>query len=360
MEIFKNLPQNGFQEIVFGQDPDSNLKAIIAVHDTTLGPALGGTRIWPYKNEESALTDVLRLARGMTYKAACAGLNLGGGKAVIIADPQTQKTEALLRAYGRMVDSLQGLYITAEDVGTCQEDMDVIAQETRFVTGVSPERGGSGDPSPFTALGVFHGIKAACREIWHNADLTGITVAIQGVGHVGSCLAVLLKEAGAELVLSDLHPEAAQALGERLGAKVVDIEEIYSVSCEVFAPCALGAVLNDYSIPRLKCQAVAGAANNVLLEERHGYLLHELNILYAPDYVINAGGVINVASELDGYDREKVLQKVRGLEDQLGRIFARARAEGVPPFIAAERLAEERLAQARLSRMDGRGAGRLG
>jgi leucine dehydrogenase len=346
MEIFQQLAEMGHERVLFCSNADVGLRAIIAVHSTVLGPGLGGVRMWPYAGWDEALTDVLRLARGMTYKAAAAGLNLGGGKAVILADPKKDKSEALFRCFGEYVDSLGGLYITAEDVGTDMEDMEVILNETRWVTGVSPAHGGGGDPSPVTAFGVLQGIKAALQRHFGEHALAGRRVAVQGLGSVGYHLASYLKKEGAKLFAADIDPERAARAESELGAEVVPSEQILEVECDVLAPCALGAVLNDETIPRLRCPIVAGAANNQLADEaRQGRMLHERGILYAPDFVINAGGLINVYNELTGYNRERALRMTRGIYLNLMRVFEIARSAGVPTGEAADRVAEERIAK---------------
>lgn len=347
MEIFGYMEKYDYEQLVMCQDRESGLKAIIAIHDTTLGPALGGTRMWPYVTEQEAITDALRLARGMTYKAAAAGLDLGGGKAVIIGDPRRDKTEVLLRSYGRFVDTLKGRYITAEDVGTCQQDMDIIHRETKHVTGIAPANGGSGDPSPFTALGVLHGMKAAAREAFGTESLAGVRIALQGVGHVGYHLCHLLKEEGADLVITDIHTSVAEEAAVEFGAETVGPDEIYGVQCDIFAPCALGAVINDTTLPRLKTRIIAGSANNVLAEERHGEELHRMGILYVPDYIINAGGLINVAEELLGYQQQRAVEKVTRIYDNTAEVMAIAKREGIPTYRAADRLAEERIQRAK-------------
>jgi len=341
--IFDVLQAEDYEQIVFCQDQASGLKAIIAIHDTTLGPALGGLRMWNYASEEEALTDVLRLAKGMTYKNAAAGLNLGGGKAVIIGNAKTDKSEAMFRAFGRYVQSLSGRYITAEDVNTTVADMDFIHMETDYVTGVSPAFGSSGNPSPVTAYGVYRGMKAAAKWKFGSDSLAGKTVAVQGVGNVAYNLCRHLHEEGAHLVVTDINEEALKRAETDFGATVVKPDEIYAVDCDIFAPCALGAVINDKTIPMLKAQIVAGAANNQLAEDRHGDMLEERGILYAPDFVINAGGVINVADELEGYNRERAMKKVELIYDNMQRVFEIAERDGVPTHVAAEKMAEERI-----------------
>jgi len=344
MELFQQMVEMGHERVLVCSNPEVGLQAIIAVHSTVLGPGLGGVRMWPYGTTEEAITDVLRLSRGMTYKAAAAGLNLGGGKAVIVGDPKKIKTEALLRAFGRYVDSLNGLYITAEDVGTDLDDMEVIQHETRWVTGVSPEQGGGGDPSPITAFGVLQGIKAAVAFQFGDGALKGRSVAVQGLGNVGYNLARFLREAGAKVVAADIDAETTDRARDELGVEVVPTSDILEVPCDVVAPCALGAVLNDESIPRLRCHIVAGAANNQLADERrHGLELHERGILYAPDFVINAGGLISVYSELVGYNRDTAMRLARGIHANMARVFEISRAQSIPTALAADRLAEDRI-----------------
>ncbi|MFC4769217.1 Glu/Leu/Phe/Val family dehydrogenase [Effusibacillus consociatus] len=350
MKIFEYMQKYDYEQLVFCQDEASGLKAIIAIHDTTLGPALGGCRMWTYATEEDAIEDALRLARGMTYKNAAAGLNLGGGKTVIIGNPRTDKSEALFRALGRYVQSLNGRYFTAEDVGTTVHDMDIIHQETKFVTGVSETFGSSGNPSPMTALGVFRGIEATAKEAFGSDSLEGKTVAVQGVGNVGYYLCKHLHEAGAKLIVTDINEENLNRVKNEFGAQVVAPTDIFGVECDIFAPCALGAVINDETIPQLKCKVVAGSANNQLKEDRHGDKLQELGILYAPDYVINAGGVINVADELEGYNAERARKKVENIYNILLNVYEIAKAEGIPTYKAADRLAEQRIDTLRRTR----------
>jgi leucine dehydrogenase len=348
MTMFEQIAKMGHERVLICSNPDVGLKAIIAVHSTTLGPGLGGVRMWNYASDEEAMTDVLRLSRGMTYKAAAAGLNLGGGKAVILGDSKKDKSEALFRAFGRYVESLGGLYITAEDVGTDMEDMELIQTESRWVTGVSPGHGGSGDPSPVTAYGTLQGIKAAVKWRYSAADLKGRSVAIQGLGSVGHHLAGYLVQEGAKVFGCDIDADALEQ-ARQLGVEIVPHREIFDVDCDIFAPCALGASLNDETIPRLKAQIVAGAANNQLAEEdRHSRMLDERGILYAPDFVINAGGLINVYNELlGGYNRERALRMTRGIYLNLTRVFETARRDGISTALAADRVAEERIATVR-------------
>ena len=333
----------GHEQVVFCHDAASGLRAIIAIHDTTLGPALGGTRLLPYATEEEALRDVLRLSRGMTYKAACAGLQLGGGKAVIIAHPN-QKSEALFKAYGRFVESLGGRYITAEDMNTNVSDMDAVRTQTRCVTGVSPWLGGSGDPSSLTALGTFHGILATVKHRLGRTDLAGLRISLQGVGSVGSHLAQMLHAQGAELFLTDANPERLEHVRKQCNAKVVSAQDIYKLDVDVYAPCAMGATLNTENIKQLKAKVVAGCANNQLEDElTHDKMLKDRGILYAPDYVINAGGLINVASELTGYNRQKVEHEVAAIGHTLETIYHQAEKMDVGTQEAAHAFAEQRL-----------------
>ncbi len=340
-ELLKRMTEHNYEQVVFNYDEESGLKAIIVIHDTTLGPALGGTRVWNYNNEEEALYDVLRLSRGMTYKSAAAGLNLGGGKAVIIGEAEKIKSEELWRAYGRFVQSLNGRYITAEDVNTCVDDMEIVAEETEFVAGLP---GKSGDPSPVTAYGVWRGMKAAADEVYGTANLEGKVIALQGVGHVGYYLAKHISEEGGELIITDIKKENINRVVDEFGAKVVEPDEIYGIDCDIFAPTALGAVINDDTIIKLKCDVVAGAANNVLKEERHGDILDEKGILYAPDYVINAGGVINVYDELRGYNRDRAMKKANKIYDNIKKVIEISKRDNIPTYKAADIMAEERIA----------------
>ncbi|WP_152654693.1 Glu/Leu/Phe/Val dehydrogenase [Oceanobacillus sp. CFH 90083] len=347
MEIFNYLEQYDYEQVLFCQDKQSGLKAIIAIHDTTLGPALGGTRMWTYHSEAEAVEDALRLARGMTYKNAAAGLDLGGGKTVIIGDPNKDKNPEMFRAFGRYIQSLNGRYITAEDVGTTESDMDQIALETDYVTGVSSYSGVSGNPSPVTALGVYQGMKATAKEAFGSESLQGKVIAVQGVGSVAYSLCEFLHEEGAKLIVTDINKDAVKRAQHHFHAEAVDPDDIYDVECDIYAPCALGATINDNTIPRLKAKVVAGSANNQLQSQKHGDMLHQKGILYAPDYVINAGGVINVADELIGYNRDRALHNVQRIYKNLEQVFAISNRDQVPTYIAADRLAEERI-QAKL------------
>ena len=342
MEIFESIREHGHEQVVYWSDPAAGYRGIIAIHDTTLGPALGGTRFWNYRSDAEALVDVLRLSRGMTYKAAAAGLNLGGGKAVIIGDPKTSSREMIFRAHGRAVDSLKGRYITAEDVGTSVEDMDFVQMETEYVSGVA---GGLGDPSPVTAYGVYRGIKACARVKYGEDSLSGLRVAVQGLGHVGYHLCEDLAREGARLVVTDIDEARIGRVVEDFKADAVGPDEIYGVEAQIFAPCALGAVVNDDTLPRFGFDIIAGAANNQLAEERHGDALEKRGILYAPDYVINAGGLINVYGELNGWTAERAKRKAGEIYQTLLGLFQLAREQGIPTHEAADRFAERRIEQ---------------
>ncbi len=344
MSIFKEIERKDHEQVVFCSDKKSNLRAIIAIHNTTLGPSLGGTRMWTYASSEEALADALRLSRGMTYKASVAGLNLGGGKAVIIGDPNKDKNESLFRAYGRFVEGLAGRYITAEDVGTSVRDMEWVRMETKYVTGIDRALGGGGDPSPVTAFGVYHGMKAAVRQLTGNDSLKGKKVAVQGAGQVAGFLCDHLAKEEAKIFVTDIFEEKARKVAGRTKATYVPPEKIYDVDADVFCPCALGAILNDDTIPRLKAKIIAGGANNQLADEKkHGQMLLRKRIIYAPDYAINAGGLISVANELEGYPRERALKQAEGIYDTILRIFEIASAEKIPTYEASNRLAEERI-----------------
>lgn len=343
MEILKYMETYDYEQLVICQDKASGLKAIIAIHDTTLGPALGGCRMWKYNSEEEAIEDALRLARGMTYKNAAAGLNLGGGKTVIIGDPFRDKNEAMFRALGRFIQSLNGRYITAEDVGTTVADMDMIHEETDYVTGISPAFGSSGNPSPVTAYGVFLGMKAAAKERLGVNSLANVRVAVQGLGNVAYTLCEYLHNEGAILIVTDINEQAVARVVEDFGATAVAPDDIYSVDAEIFAPCALGGIVNEKTIEQFTFKVIAGSANNQLLSSEFGQKLHDAGILYAPDYVINAGGVINVADELNGYNRERAMKRVETIYDSLVKIFEISKAQNIPTYLAANRLAEQRI-----------------
>ncbi|MCZ6862836.1 MAG: Glu/Leu/Phe/Val dehydrogenase [Alphaproteobacteria bacterium] len=339
MSVFDHPDFDDHQQVVFCHDKSVGLRAIIAVHNTNLGPALGGCRMWAYENDADAITDVLRLSKGMTYKAAMAGLSLGGGKAVIIGDPKKDKTKDLMHSFGRFIDQLNGRYITAEDVGTTVADMDAIRSVTLHVSGVT---GGAGNPSPSTAHGVFVGIEAAVRHKLCKDSVKSLKIAVQGLGNVGYGLCRYLHEAGAKMIVADINKEAVARAVEEFGAVEVGTDDIQGVDADVFAPCALGAAINDETIPQLRVSIVAGAANNQLAEERHGAVLAERGILYAPDYVNNAGGLIDVARFKIDMDIEEARRKLQRIDDTLTEIFQRADKENKPTNEIADRIAEER------------------
>ncbi len=341
--IFDSIAHTGHEQVVFCQNKDAGLKAIIAIHNSVLGPALGGLRMWPYATEADALNDVLRLSRGMTYKAAVAGLNLGGGKAVIIGDPKKDKSEALFRAFGRFVNSLGGRYMTAEDVGIDVNDMEFVLKETDFVTGVHQVHGGSGDPSPFTAYGTLQGLLAALHHQFGHEDVSAHTFAVQGVGHVGMEFVKLLREQGAKVYVTDISPELVKRAEEQYGAIPVGLDEIYDTDADVYSPCALGGTVNEKTLPRLKCKIICGAANNQLATDAIGDEVQKRGILYAPDYAVNAGGLMNVSLEIDGYNRERAMRMMRTIYHNLARIFEISKNEGIPTYLAADRLAEDRI-----------------
>jgi leucine dehydrogenase len=345
MDFFDRMERWEHEEVIVWSDKSSRLRAIIAIHNTVLGPAVGGCRMWPYESFDEALDDVLRLSRGMTYKAAAAGLNLGGGKAVIMGDSIVDNSEVLFRSFGRFVDGLQGRYITAEDVGTSVEEMEYVLRETPVVTGFDRSLGGSGDPSPATALGVLHGMKACVNRRVGKDSLEDLHVTVQGLGHVGSSMVEHLINEGAQVTVTDANPHLVEGRGQtHPGIASVTPDAIYDVQADVFCPCALGGVINDDTIPRLKVSIVAGAANNQLEEEeRHGWQLKERGIFYAPDYVINAGGLISVINELEGYPQERALAQVRGIYETLLTLFELSEHENIPTYQAANRFAEERL-----------------
>jgi leucine dehydrogenase len=343
MEITEKITHTDHEQVLIARDSATGYHGIIAIHNTSLGPAVGGTRFWNYESEDDALTDALRLSQGMTYKMALVGLPFGGGKSIIIGNNATPDREALLRVHGRFVETLKGKYITAEDVGTSPADMEIVRLETQHVAGLL---GRSGDPSPSTARGVFRAIQASNRFLRKTDDLSGLTVALQGCGHVGYTLAKLLHEAGAKLIVTDVDSENVARVVDAFGATMVQPNEIFSVPADIFAPCALGGIINDETIPQLKVQIVAGAANNQLLEERHGAMLRDRNILYAPDYVANAGGILNGCIELLGWDTEHALRKVDGIYDTVLNIFETAQAQGLTTNEAADRIVEERLTSA--------------
>lgn len=350
MEIFKYMGKYDYEQVVICQDKTSGLKAIIAIHDTTLGPALGGTRMWTYESEEAAIEDALRLARGMTYKNAAAGLNLGGGKTVIMGDPFKDKNEEMFRALGRFIQGLNGRYITAEDVGTTVADMDLIHEETNYVTGISPAFGSSGNPSPVTAYGVYVGMKAAAKAAFGTDSLEGKRISVQGLGNVAYSLCKHLHEEGAKLIVTDINENAVKRVVDEFGAVAVSPKEIYAQDVDIFAPCALGAIINDETIPQLKAKVIAGSANNQLKDSKHGEIIHEKGIIYAPDYVINSGGVINVADELYGYNYDRAMKKVEGIYDSITKIVEISERDNIPTYLAANRMAEDRIERMAKSR----------
>jgi leucine dehydrogenase len=345
MFTFEKLYSMGHEEVVFFSDPSCNLKAIIAIHNTTLGPALGGTRMWNYKNIDEAVEDVLRLSRGMSYKNSISGLHLGGGKAVIIGDPAKDKSEALFRSYGRFVESLNGRYITAEDVNTSVEDMEFIARETDYVAGISEVNGGSGNPSPWTALGVFRGMEASCLKVYGDKSLKGKVVALQGAGSVGCFLGKHLFDAGAKVYFTDINEKNIERFKAAVpNAEFVGVNDIYDVKADIYAPCALGATINDQTIERLKVKIVCGAANNQLAESRHGDILKERGILYAPDYLVNGGGVMSVYLEFEGWTAEKATKMVNGIFEKTLEVFKLSEEQNIPVYKATDMIAEKRIA----------------
>ncbi len=342
--VFGRIDRMGHEQVVFGRDEATGLKTIIGIHNTVLGPALGGTRMWNYTDESAALRDVLRLSRGMTFKASISGLNLGGGKAVIIGDASKDKTDDLMRAFGRFVDSLGGKYITAEDVGMTTHDMEVVKSVTDHVTGIPESMGGSGNPSPVTAYGVFMGLKAAATYKWGTQDLKGRKVLVQGIGAVGQNLVKHLTEEGAHVIISDINEDKLTDVATKYGAEVQMGDGVYDLDIDIYAPCALGATVNDATLERLKCSVIAGAANNQLAEEdRHGRALMDRGIIYAPDFLINAGGLINVYSEIEKFDRAEALRKTEKIYDTTLDILRLSETKGIPTAHAALQLAQKRI-----------------
>ncbi|MFT5848921.1 MAG: leucine dehydrogenase [Psychroserpens sp.] len=342
--VFGQHSFDNHEQIVFCNDKDTGLKAIIGIHNTVLGPALGGTRMWNYNNEWEALNDVLRLSRGMTFKSAITGLNLGGGKAVIIGDAKTQKTPELMKKFGEFVHSLSGRYITAEDVGMTTEDMDTVREVTPYVTGISESKGGAGNPSPITAYGVFMGMKAAAKFKYGSDVLEDKSVYVQGIGHVGEALVEHLTNEGARVTIADINQERLEAVRSKYDVTIYDGQDIYSEPMDIYAPCALGATINDDTIYKLRADIIAGAANNQLADEvKHGKLLQDKNILYAPDFLINAGGIINVYAELENYDRQEIIRKTENIFNTTLEILTRAKANDVTTNVAAMNIAKERI-----------------
>jgi len=343
--VFGQLSFDNHEQVVFCNDKDTGLKAIIGIHNTVLGPALGGTRMWQYNNEWEALNDALRLSRGMTFKAAITGLNLGGGKAVIIGDAKTQKTPELMKRFGEFVHSLSGKYITAEDVGMETADMDLVREVTPYVTGISEDKGGAGNPSPITAYGVFMGMKAAAKYKFGTDLLEGKTVYVQGIGHVGESLVEHLTNEGAKVVIADINEERLQAVNHKYGATIYRGNDIYSENMDIYAPCALGATVNDATIYKLNAKVIAGAANNQLaIEEKHGHMLRDSGIVYAPDFLINAGGIINVYAELEGYGKQEIIRKTENIYNTTLEILENADTNNITSNSAALNIAKEKIA----------------
>lgn len=342
--VIGQMSIHNHEQILFCNDNATGLKAIIAVHNTVLGPSLGGTRMWNYNNEMEALNDVLRLSRGMTYKSSVAGLNLGGGKAVIIGDAKKIKSEALLRRFGKFVNSLGGKYITAEDVAMTSRDMEIIKMETDYVSGLPENMGGSGDPSPVTAYGVYVSMKASAKEVYGNDSLSGKKILVQGIGHVGESLVGHLTKEGAKVFINDISEERLKAASEKYKAEVVSADTMFDLDIDIYAPCALGATVNDDTLSKLKCKIICGAANNQLADEKkHGEMVKEKGILYSPDFVVNAGGIINVYYELEGYNRERALSHAEKIYDTTWNIIQTAKAKNIPTYVAANKIAEERI-----------------
>ena len=341
--VFGQVSFDNHEQVIFCNDKDTGLKAIIGIHNTVLGPALGGTRMWNYHNEWEALNDVLRLSRGMTYKSAITGLNLGGGKAVIIGDAKTQKTPELMRRFGEFVNALGGKYITAEDVGMSTEDMDTIREVTPYVVGISESKGGSGNPSPVTAYGVFMGMKAAAKYKYGSDVLENKSIFVQGVGHVGEALVEHLLNEGAKVTITDISQERLDLVKSRYDVTIYEGNDFYNEPMDIYAPCALGATINDDTIHKIKAQVIAGSANNQLANDRHGIILQEKGIVYAPDFLINAGGIINVYGELEDYDKQEVMRKTENIYNTTLEILERAAKNDVTPNMAAIQIAKERL-----------------
>jgi leucine dehydrogenase len=342
--VIAQMSLHNHEQILFCNDNATGLKAIIAIHNTVLGPSLGGTRMWNYNNEMEALHDVLRLSRGMTYKSSVAGLNLGGGKAVIIGDPKKIKNEALLRRFGKFVNSLGGKYITAEDVAMTSRDMEIIKMETDYVSGLPENMGGSGDPSPVTAYGVYVSMKASAREVWGNDSLSGKKVLVQGIGHVGESLVGHLTKEGAKVYINDISEERLKAAAAKYKAEAVSADTMFDLDIDIYAPCALGATVNDNTLASLTCKIICGAANNQLADEKvHGEEVGKRGILYAPDFVVNAGGIINVFYELEGYNRERAMTHAEKIYDTTFNLFQLSKREGIPTYMAANRLGEQRI-----------------
>ena len=348
--IFEYMERYDYEHLFICQDKALNFKAVIAIHDTTLGPATGGCRMWQYDNEMDAIEDALRLARGMTYKYAAAGVNLGGGKAVILGDPKRKDREPIFRLLGKFIDRLGGIYITGEDVGTTLKDMEYIHMETPHVVTLPSYLGGAGDIAPMTAFGVIRAMQACCKRVYGSDEIRGKTIAVQGLGAVGHNIVGQLHELGAKLVITDIDQDKVQAMVNRYEVRAVQPEEIYDVDCDIFCPCALGGIINDETLARLKCKIICGAANNQLKEERHGEILEEKGIVYAPDYIANAGGTIYDTDRLEtgSVNNERGKEKVSRIYDNMQRVFEISDRDTIPTFLAADRLAEERIQQVAL------------
>ena len=348
--VIRRMEEMGHEQVVFCQDQKTGLKAIIAIHSTSLGPALGGTRMWKYHSELDALNDVLRLSRGMTYKASISGLDLGGGKAVIIGDSNIDKTDDLMRRFGKFVETLNGNYITAEDVGMTTHDMEIVHQETKYVTGIPQSMGGSGDPSPVTAYGVYMGMKATAMHKWGSDSLCGKKVAVEGIGNVGINLVKHLTMEGAKVYINDISQDRMDLVVKEYGSEIILNDDFYDLDMDIYAPCALGASINDDSLSRLKCSIIAGAANNQLEnEEKHGQMLMKKGIIYAPDFLINAGGLINVYSELNGYNQEEAMAKTKNIYDTTLEILCKSEIDGITSHEAALKIAKVRVLEANKS-----------
>ena len=343
--VFGQLSFDDHEQVVFCNDKDTGLKAIIGIHNTVLGPALGGTRMWNYQSEWDALNDVLRLSRGMTFKSAVTGLNLGGGKAVIIGDAKTQKTPELMRKFGEFVHSLSGKYITAEDVGMETADMDTVREVTPYVTGISEDKGGAGNPSPITAYGVYMGMKAAAKHRYGSDNLQGKRILVQGIGHVGESLVDHLTKEGAQVIISDINQEKLTQIRDKYNATIYGGADVYAADVDIYAPCALGATINDDTLERFKVDIIAGAANNQLADDKkHGIILREKNIVYAPDFLINAGGIINVYAELEGYGKKEIMEKTENIYNTTLEILTSAEANDISTHEAALKVAQQRIA----------------
>lgn len=343
-DIFEEMAKEGHEQVIFNYDKATGLKSIIAIHNTTLGPALGGTRMWNYETTEDALRDALRLSKGMTYKNGISNTEFGGGKAVIIADPKTDKSDELFQAFGSFIELLKGRFWTGTDVGTVNMDFVAANKQTKFVNGLPEEYGGSGNTAIITAFGVYRALKATAKEVFGNDLLKGLRIAVQGLGKVGGLLVDYLHEEGAHIIVTDISQDNVNRVLEKYpDVEAVETGQIFSVDCDIFAPCALGAVINDDTIPQLRCSAICGSANNMLAENRHGDILHEKGIVYAPDYLANAGGLIQVADENHGYNKDRAWNKASHIYDILGQVYKVSREENIPTYKVADKLVDEKL-----------------